>query len=109
MPKKKERMVTIELDAAKPRPLTRARKARLAALARMPDDQIDCSDIPPLPASFWESAVRGGLYRPVKRQMSVRIDADVIAWLKSHGKGYHSRLNKILRSAMLKETRRPLR
>ena len=109
MPKKKERTVAFELDAAKPRPLTRKQKARLAALARMPDDQIDYSDIPPLPASFWENAVRGGLYRPVKRQMSVRIDADVLAWLKSHGNGYHSRLNEILRSAMLKETRKPLR
>ena len=103
MPKKKERIVTIELDPAKPRPLTRGQKAKLTALAEMPDNQIDYSDIPRLPASFWNSAVRGGLYRPVKRQLSVRIDADILAWLRSQGSGYHSRLNEILRAAMLKE------
>jgi len=103
MRKKQERIVRVKLDPAKPRPLTRKQEAQIAALARMPDQQIDYSDIAQLPASLLERAVRGGLYRPVKRQLSVRIDADVLAWLKSHGKGYHSRLNEILRSAMLKE------
>jgi uncharacterized protein (DUF4415 family) len=103
MPKKKEHTVTIELDATKPRPLTRAQKAKLAALGRMPDALIDYSDIPRSTPSFWENAVRGGLYRPVKRQLSIRIDADVLAWLRSKGNGYHGRLNEILRSAMLKE------
>ena len=103
MRKKKEDTVTIKLDPAKPRPLTHKQKAEIQALAGMPDRQIDYSDISRLPASFLKGAVRGGLYRPVKRQLSVRIDADVLAWLKSLGKGYHSRLNEILRSAMFKE------
>lgn len=103
MRKKKEPIVAIKLDPAKPRPLTRKQKAQIGALARMPDRQLDYSDIARLPASLLEGAVRGGLYRPMKRQLSVRIDADVLAWLKSHGKGYHSRLNEILRSAMFKE------
>jgi len=103
MRKKKEHTVTIELDPAKPRRLTPKQKAEIRALAEMPDRQIDYSDISRLSASFFEGAVRGGLYRPVKRQLSVRIDADVLTWLKSQGKGYHSRLNEILRSAMFKE------
>ena len=99
----KKRIVTVKLDAAKPRPLTRKQQAELAALARKPDREIDYSEIARIPASLLDRAVRAGLYRPVKRQLSVRIDADVLAWLKSHGKGYHSRLNAILRNAMLEE------
>jgi uncharacterized protein (DUF4415 family) len=106
MQKKKERIVSMTLDPAKPKPLTRKQTAELAALAKVRDDQIDYSDIPPTSMAFWDKAVRGGLYRPVKRQMSVRIDADVLAWLKSQGKGYHGRLNQILRSAMVSDLRR---
>ena len=68
--------------------------------------KIDYSDIPAGPAGFWENAVRRGFYRPVKRQLSVRVDADILAWLKSQGAGYHGRLNQILRSAMLKDVKR---
>jgi uncharacterized protein (DUF4415 family) len=93
------------LDPARAAPLTRRQKAQLAALAKMPDKDIDYSDIPAAAAGFWDRAVRGGLYKPVKRQMTVRIDADVLAWLRSQGVGYHSRLNEILRTAMLKDVR----
>ncbi len=105
MHKKGKRIVSIALDPANPAPLTRKQKAELAALADMPDEQIDYSDIPRLPAAFWEKAVRGGLYRPLKRQLTVRVDADILQWLKSQGKGYHGRLNQILRSAMLNDLR----
>lgn len=103
MPKKREHIVNMELDPANPAPLTRKQKAELAALAAMPDDKIDYSDIPAMPAGFWKNAVHRGLYRPVKRQLTVRIDADILAWLKSRGTGHHSLLNQILRSAMLKD------
>ncbi len=103
MPKKEKHIVTTKLDPAKPRPLTRRQRAEIAALAKVPDREIDYSDIARIPVSLLERAVRRGLYRPVKRQLSVRIDADVLAWLKSHGKGYHSRMNNILRSAMVEE------
>ena len=105
MPRKKESTVTIELDPAKPRRLSASQKSQLSALAKTPDSKIDHSDIPRFPESFWKDAVRGGLYRPVKRQISVRIDADILAWLKSKGAGYHSRLNEILRAQMLNETK----
>jgi uncharacterized protein (DUF4415 family) len=73
----------------------------LTALAAMPESAIDFSDLPPLQAHEWKGAVRGKFYRPIKQQLTVRIDADVVAWLKGQGKGYQSRLNEILRSAML--------
>jgi uncharacterized protein (DUF4415 family) len=82
-------------------PLTPARKRRLAQLAARPDSEIDFSEIPPLKKSFWKNAVRNPFYRPVKQQLTVRLDADVVAWLRQPGKGYQSRLNQVLREAML--------
>jgi len=70
-------------------------------LASLPDDQIDTSDIPELPLRAWKDAIRGRFYRPVKKAVSMRLDADVIAWLKKQGKGYQTRANRILRQHML--------
>jgi uncharacterized protein (DUF4415 family) len=67
----------------------------------LPDDQIDTSDIPELPASVWQNAIRGRFYRPVKQAVSLRLDTDVIAWLRKSGKGYQTRANRILRERML--------
>lgn len=63
----------------------------------MRDEDIDYSDAPRID---WSSAVRGKFYRPVKQSVTVRLDADVIAWLKSKGEGYQTRLNALLRRAM---------
>ena len=82
-------------------PLTEARKAELKALEARPDGEIDYSDIPPLGDQFWARAVANPFYKPVKQHASVRIDADVLVWLKSQGKGYQTRLNAILGRAML--------
>jgi uncharacterized protein (DUF4415 family) len=49
--------------------------------------------------------VRGRFYRPVKRQITARVDADVLEWLKGQGKGYQSRINAILRREMLESVR----
>jgi len=86
-------------------PLTAREKRELAAIAELPDDQIDTSDILELPLSAWKDAVRGKFYRPVKRAVSMRLDADVIAWLKKPGKGYQTRANEILRQRMLREAK----
>jgi uncharacterized protein (DUF4415 family) len=86
--------------------LTAAQRRDLAALAALPDDKIDYSDIPPLTERFWENAVRNPFYRPVKQQLTVRLDADVIAWLRRQGKGYQTRLNALLRGAMLKDLKK---
>jgi uncharacterized protein (DUF4415 family) len=85
-------------------PLTEARKAELRALAQMPDSSIDFSDIPALDEKFWLNAVPNPFFKPIKTHASVRIDADVMAWLKSQGKGYQTRINSILREAMLKSS-----
>lgn len=83
--------------------LTEAQKAELAALAKRSDDEIDFSDIPELNEDFWKNAVRNPFCKPIKQQTTVRIDRDVMHWLKSQGKGYQTRMNQILREAMLKE------
>jgi uncharacterized protein (DUF4415 family) len=76
------------------------RAKELAALRAKADKDIDLSDAPELSESQWASAVRGKFYRPLKQQLTVRIDSDVLAWLKRGGRGYQSRLNAILRTAM---------
>ena len=78
-----------------------AQRRRLAELAALPDQTIDTSDIPELSDEAWNAGVRGRFYRPVKQQITARVDADVLAWLKSQGKGYQGRLNAILRREML--------
>ena len=80
-------------------------RKELAALAGKPESDIDFSDIPATTEQDWRGALRGKFYRPVKQQVTVRIDADVLDWLKSQGKGYQSRLNEILRVAMLDKAR----
>ena len=40
-------------------------------------------------------------FKPIKKTVNIRLDADVIEWLKSAGKGYQTRMNTILRKAML--------
>ena len=82
--------------------ITEELKAELKALAARPDSEIDYSDIPPLDEHFWGRAAPNPFYKPVKTHASVRIDSDVMAWLKSQGKGYQTRMNAILREAMLR-------
>ena len=88
------------------RSLTSRQKRELAALAALPDDRIDTSDIPELPPDAWKNAIRGRFYRPVKQAVSMRLDADVVAWLKKRGKGYQTRVNSILRQTMLADSKR---
>lgn len=98
-----KKTVKYELDLANPRPLTTKQKAQIAALRARPDSEIDTSDIARLTKAFWKNAVRNPFYKPTKTATTVRVDSDVLAWLKTDGKGYQTRLNSILRDAMLKE------
>jgi uncharacterized protein (DUF4415 family) len=91
------------IDPVKPMKLTPRQKAEIVALRGKRDVKIDYSDIAPLPKDFLKTAVRNPFYRPVKASSTVRLDSDVLMWLKSDGKGYQTRLNAILREAMLKE------
>jgi uncharacterized protein (DUF4415 family) len=70
----------------------------LTALVRLRDQDIDTSDIPEV--KDWSRAVVGKFFRPIKEPVTLRIDADVLAWLKSQGPGYQTRINTLLRDAM---------
>jgi len=102
----RRRSRTARAKHASAQSLTAKQKRELAALAAVPDDQIDTTDIPELPPAAWKDALRGRFYRPIKRSVSLRLDADVVAWLKKPGKGYQTRANHILRERMLNELRK---
>ena len=80
------------------------RKAELKALAALADEDIDTSDIPEV--TDWSGAVRGKFYRPIKKSISIRVDADILAWFRSQGEKYQSRINEALREYMLQHHRR---
>lgn len=82
-------------------PLTDAQCAHFEELADAPDDQINYDDIPKLTDAQLAEFKRPEHYRPIKKQITARLDADVLAWLKAGGKGYQSRMNAILRREML--------
>jgi uncharacterized protein (DUF4415 family) len=64
-------------------------------------------DAPVLPPEMWDGAIIGKYYRPMKTQISFRVDNDVLDWLKSKGEGHLTRINTILRERMEAERRRP--
>ena len=82
-------------------------KSDLARIDRIKEADIDYSDIPPLDKSFLKRAAVA--WPPVKKQLTIRLDADVLAWLKKHGKGYQTRINRILRVVMESQPPRPTR
>ena len=85
--------------------LTPAQQAEIDALAALPDDQIDTTDAPEV--RDWRGARRGLFFRPIKQQLTLRIDADVIAWFKSHtpkGDGYQTSINRALREYVAQHT-----
>ena len=79
---------------------------QLQAAAELPDDQIDTSDPDAPEVQDWTGAVRGRFWRPIKRQKTLRLDADVLAWFEAQGPGYQTRINRTLRAAMLHGLRR---
>jgi uncharacterized protein (DUF4415 family) len=103
--KKQMKSKTVTVEARPGQPLTARQKREIQTLARRPERAIDTSDIPELPPGAWKNAVRGKWYRPVKQPVSIRLDADVLAWLKSQGSGYQTRVNTLLREKMLQDIR----
>jgi uncharacterized protein (DUF4415 family) len=73
-------------------------KSDLPRIDRMRDADIDYSDIPPLDRTFLKKATTP--WPPAKRQLTIRLDADVLDWLKGQGRGYQTRINRILRVVM---------
>lgn len=84
-----------------PDPLTDEQKAQLAGLENLSDADINTRDIPE--QKDWTGARRGLFYRPIKKQLTLRLDADVIHWFRQHepnGEGYQTRINEALREYM---------
>ena len=71
----------------------------LAALAAKREQDIDTSDIPEI--RNWRGAEMGKFYRPVKKSVTIRLDADVLAWFKARGGKYQTTLNRALREYIL--------
>jgi len=84
--------------------VSKKRAKELLALAALPDDKIDLTDVPEV--LDWSHGVVGKFYRPTKKPLTIRLDTDVLAWLKNQGRGYQTRINKLLRAAMEGRKRR---
>jgi uncharacterized protein (DUF4415 family) len=99
------KIVRCRFDPIDPPSLTPELLAESALLAALPDDSIDFSDIPL--KLDWPNAERGKFYRPVKLQVTLRLDADVLHWFKTKGgRGYQTRINAALRQVIDEETRK---
>ena len=83
--------------------LSRRQKKEIDQLLQMNDGEIDFSDIPEI--TDWSETVRGKFYRPVKKQITLRLDADMIEWFKSKGNKYQTRINQALREYMITHQR----
>ena len=84
--------------ATSKKPMTAKQKAELKVLAALPDAKINTAAVPE--QKDWGGAVRGLFFRPVKKQLTLRLDADLIDWFKTHApdsEGYQTRINKALR------------
>ncbi len=92
------------MKAIKTLKATKSRAAELARLAAMSDREIDTSDIPE--TTGWSKAVVGKFYRPVKRQVTLRIDADVLNWFKTQGGKYQSAVNSALREHVTRKSKK---
>ena len=68
---------------------------QLTALDSMEDKNIDYADTPEI--LDWEGAERGKFYRPIKKPVTLRLDADVLEWFKHHHPKYQSAINAALR------------
>ncbi|MBM3756033.1 MAG: BrnA antitoxin family protein [Acidobacteria bacterium] len=84
------------------KPLTAKKRIELLRLAKRPDSEIDLSDIPEI-RELPSDAVIGKFYRPRKQSVTMRLDADVLAWLKASGEGYQTRVNSYLRQLMTRK------
>jgi len=83
--------------------LSEKQREKLNKLAVAPDNEIDTTDIPEV--TDFSGFETGKFYRPLKETVTIRIDSDVLHWLKQGGRGYQSRLNAILRKEMTSSAR----
>ena len=86
------------------RKLTKQQKRDIRVIAGKRDEAIDFSDAAPV--LDWSGAEMGKFYRPKKKPVTMRLDSDVIAWLKAEGRGYQTKANWLLRQAMTHLTKK---
>ena len=84
--------------------MTKKQGNEIAALLALRERDIDLSDQDEV--KDWSDGIVGRFYRPIKKPVTVRLDADVLAWLKAQGKGYQTRINSLLRAAMVGQGRK---
>ena len=73
-------------------------QAEINALAFLPESEINTDDLPEV--RDWKGAQRGVFYRPIKQQITLRLDADLLDWFKNHhpqNEGYQTSINRVLR------------
>lgn len=95
-----------------PGPITEEQVERMRELATRTDSEIDFSDIPELDDAFFEKARQGTMYRLMKKQTTLRLDADILDWFKRHakdGKGYQTDINKALRAYVMAQEKKAAR
>jgi uncharacterized protein (DUF4415 family) len=80
-------------------------RKELAALDNLEDGDIDTSDIPEITDAEWSRRKVGLIYRPMKKSISLRLDADVLEWFKSKGSGYQTAMNRVLREHFARSQR----
>jgi uncharacterized protein (DUF4415 family) len=91
------------------KPLTEEQIKRIDALANLPDESIDFSDAPEADPADFKNAQRGLMYRALKQQTTLRIDADVLDWFKQKapgGKGYQTEINRVLREYVARQAKK---
>jgi uncharacterized protein (DUF4415 family) len=95
------RTIRYQFDLGNAQVPTAAQKAKIKSREVQPEGEMDDSDILSPDEAEGEDAGRNPLYKPTKTSTTVRIDSDVLQWLRTQGKGYQSRINAILRREML--------
>ena len=81
-------------------------KTDFARLDKIKDEEIDYSDAPAItPEMFAKSIVRRGLKPRTKKQLTLRVDSDVLEWYKKQGRGYQTKINMLLRAYMQEHQR----
>ena len=81
------------------RKLTKEQRRQIAAVAGKRDAHIDVSEMPEV--INWSGAEIRKFYRPPRKPVTMRLDTDIVEWLKSYGRGYQTRVNHLLRHAMV--------
>jgi len=70
----------------------------LAKVDATREADIDYTDSPPLDDSFFSRALVD--WPPRKESVTIRVDSDVLRWFKAQGRGYQTRINRLLRMYM---------